>query len=141
MNSLESELVVEAPADVVFDVLRDIRARGDDVPAFRAVEINDETVDGFIATMHEHYGGRDVRIVSRFRFERPAWLSYEHIEGPYGANEGKFTLTAKGAQTTVHQIHRTEQDVSVGSELREQWLELMRDQLEAVKSAAERTVA
>jgi ribosome-associated toxin RatA of RatAB toxin-antitoxin module len=141
MHSLESELVVDAPADVVFDVLRDIRARADDVPAFQEVEISHETDDGFIATMHEHYGGRDVRIVSRFRFERPVWLTYEHIEGPYGANEGRFTLTTEGTQTTIRQIHRTEQDVSVGSELREQWLKLMRDQLEAVKLAAERTVA
>jgi ribosome-associated toxin RatA of RatAB toxin-antitoxin module len=137
VNRLEASIAIDAPADVVFDVLRDIRARAEDVPAFRGVEIRDETSDGFVATMHEHYGGRDVVVTSRFRFERPAWLTYEHLESPYGANRGRFAIHAEGGHSVLHQVHETEQDVSEGTELRNEWVALMQNQLDAICRAAE----
>lgn len=141
MNKLEATVTVNAPADVTFDAVHDIRARAEDLPAFQSVDIRDETEDGFVATMHEHYGGRDVVVTSQFRFERPAWLTYEHLESPYGANRGKFTIEATGNSCTLHQVHETEQDVSEGTTLREEWSALMHAQLDAIRRAAEAQAA
>ena len=137
MHSVECEVEIEAPVEAVFDVLRDIQAWASDLPAFQRVEITEETNDSFIATMHEHYGGRDVTIVSRFGGERPTKLSYEHLDGPYGENRGTFTLRPHERGTTLNQVHMTEQNLSDDASLREQWQGLMRDQLEAIKRAAE----
>lgn len=137
MNTLEASVTVKASAEDVFAAVHDIRARAEDMPAFQSVEIRDETHDGFVATMHEHYGGRDVVVTSQFRFERPVWLTYEHLESPYGSNRGKFTIEEAADLCTLHQVHETEQDVSDGTPLREEWLTLMRQQLDSIRRAAE----
>jgi hypothetical protein len=137
LHKLEAELSVTAPADVLFDALIDLHARSKDVPAFRQVAISNRERDGFTATMHESYGGRDVVIVSRFRYQRPAWLSYEHVQSPYGANRGMFTILDRGNQRVLHQVHETEQDVPEGSALRTEWLDLMGQLLASIKLDAE----
>jgi hypothetical protein len=134
---LEAEVPVDAPASDLFDALIDIRARAKDVAAFQKVAIESEEESGFTATMHESYGGRDVVIVSRFRYERPVWLTYEHIESPYGANQGRFTIVDHGTECVLRQLHETEQDVSEHSTLRDQWLELMHELLTSIKRDAE----
>jgi ribosome-associated toxin RatA of RatAB toxin-antitoxin module len=141
VNRLEASVQVNAPADMVFEALRDIRSRAEDVPAFQSVEIRDETPDGFVATMHEHYGGRDVVVTSRFRFERPVWLTYEHLKSPYGNNRGRFTITQAGPSCALHQVHETDQDVAEGTTLRQEWLALMQQQLEAIRRASEAQAA
>jgi hypothetical protein len=88
--------------------------------------------------MYEHYGGRDVVVTSRFRFQHPDWVTYEHVESPYGENSGTFTLTELPEGTRIDQVHRTEQDISEGTTLRQEWLELMDQQLDAIRKAAER---
>lgn len=140
-SQLEDEVVVAAPADAVFDEACDIEARARDLPAFQRVEIGERTADGFVATMWEHYGGRDVVVRSRFRFERPAWITYEHLESPYGENRGRFTIEETPAGTRLHQVHETKLDVSEGTTLREEWLVLIAEQLEAIRAAAERRAA
>jgi ribosome-associated toxin RatA of RatAB toxin-antitoxin module len=137
VNKLEASTTVNASAEKVFDAVRDIRARAEDMPAFQSVEIRDETDDGFVATMHEHYGGRDVVVTSQFRFERPVWLTYEHLESPYGFNRGRFTIEQRETSCTLHQLHETVQDVSEGTTLREEWLVLMQQQLDSIRRAAE----
>jgi ribosome-associated toxin RatA of RatAB toxin-antitoxin module len=137
VNTLELSTTVNASAERVFDAVRDIRSRAEDMPAFRSVEVRDETDDGFVATMHEHYGGRDVVVTSRFRFERPVWLTYEHLESPYGSNRGKFTIEAAETACTLHQLHETEQDISEGTTLRDEWLALMQQQLDSIRRVAE----
>ena len=87
--------------------------------------------------MYEHYGGRDVVVTSRFQFERPKWVSYEHVQGPYGVNTGRFTLEPTLGGTRLEQIHETEQDIAEGTPLREAWLKLMHDQLEAIRRNVE----
>jgi muconolactone delta-isomerase len=137
-SRLEAETIVDAPADDVFDEACDIEARARDLPAFQRVEIDERTDDGFVATMWEHYGGRDVVVRSRFRFERPAWVTYEHLESPYGENRGRFTIEETAEGTRLHQVHETKQDVSEGTTLREEWLTLIAEQLEAIRVGAER---
>lgn len=139
MNELHASIEVLAAAEAVFAAMIDIRARARDLDAFQRVDVFDESDHGFMATMHEHYGGRDVVITSRFRCERPSWLSYEHVDGPYGRNQGTFTIEDRGTSCTLQQTHRTEQDVSEGTALREEWLTLIRQQLEAIRRAAEST--
>jgi hypothetical protein len=136
-HRLEAQLVVEAPAEVLFDALCDLRARAKDVPAFEQVVIRESTGDGFIAEMREHYGGRDITVISKFRVERPFSLSYEHLESPYGVNRGKFTIHDTGDRRLLHQVHETEQDVSPGTALRDDWLRLMHEILGSIKRDAE----
>ena len=140
-SRLEAETTVAAPTDAVFDETCDIEARARDLPAFRRVQIDERTDAGFVATMWEHYGGRDVVVRSRFRFERPAWVSYEHLESPYGENRGRFTIEPTPEGTRLHQIHETKQDVSEGTTLRDEWLTLMAEQLDAIRAGAERRAA
>jgi ribosome-associated toxin RatA of RatAB toxin-antitoxin module len=137
MHRLEAEVAVDAPAEVLFEALVDLRARAKDVPAFQRVTISNEEEDGFVATMHEHYGGRDVVVISRFRFQRPRSLSYEHLDSPYGTNKGTFTIDDHGSQRILRQVHDTEQDVSPGTDLRSDWLELMSKLLSSIKRDAE----
>lgn len=140
-STLEDEVLVVASATAVFDEVRDIEARARDMPAFDRVEIQERTDNGFVATMWERYGGKEVVIKSRFRFEKPDWLSYEHLESPYGANRGKFTITETPDGTRLHQVHETTQDISEGTALRSEWLELISQQLAAIKAGAERRAA
>jgi ribosome-associated toxin RatA of RatAB toxin-antitoxin module len=137
LAKLEAETYVDAPPEAVFDAVCDIERRARDVPAFQRVELGERTDDGFVATMFEHYGGRDVVVTSRFRFERPRCVSYEHVEGPYGENRGRFTIEQAETGTRLHQVHETAQDVSDGTTLREEWLQLMAEQLDAIRRAAE----
>jgi uncharacterized protein YndB with AHSA1/START domain len=141
MHRLEAEVTVNAPAETLFEALVDLRARAKDVPAFQRVTISDQIEHGFVATMHEHYGGRDVRVVSRFRYERPRSLTYEHLDGPYGTNRGTFTIDDDGTQRILRQVHETEQDVSHGTALRADWLELMDQLLASIKRDAEARAA
>ena len=140
-NSLEASTVVRAPAEVVFDEVCNIEGRVRDVPAFQRVEIDERFADGFIATMYENYGGRDVVVTSRFQFERPHWVTYEHLKGPAGQNRGRFTLTPTRDGTRLHQVHQTVMDVAEGTTLRGEWIQLMKQQLEAIREAAEGRVA
>lgn len=140
-NSLEASTVVRAPADVVFDEVCNIEGRVRDVPAFQRVEIDERFEGGFVATMYENYGGRDVVVTSRFRFERPFWVTYEHLKGPSGQNRGRFTITATREGTLLHQVHETLMDVDEGTTLRGEWIQLMKQQLEAIRVAAEGRVA
>src|SRR5262245_50050275 len=107
IHRLEAKVAVDAPTETLFEALVDLRARAKDVPAFQRITISDEVEDGFIATVQEHYGGRDVRVVSRFRFERPRSLSYEHLDSPYGTNRGTFTIADDGTQRILSQVHET----------------------------------
>jgi muconolactone delta-isomerase len=140
-SRLEAETIVNAPAGAVFEEACDIEARARDLPAFQRVEIDERTDDGFVATMWEHYGGRDVVIRSRFRFERPGWVTYEHLESPYGENRGRFTIEQTAEGTRLHQVHETKQDVSEGTTLRGEWLKLIDEQLDAIRAGAERRAA
>jgi hypothetical protein len=140
-NTLEASTLVHAPADVVFDEVCNIEGRVRDVPAFQRVEIEERSADGFIATMYESYGGRDVVVTSRFEFERPHWVTYEHLKGPAGQNRGRFTLRSTREGTFLHQVHETLMDVSEGTTLRGEWIQLMKQQLEAIRVAAEGRVA
>lgn len=134
---LESSITIEAPIDRVFDEICNVEARSKDLPAFERVEIRDRSQSGFIATMYEHYGGRDVVVTSQFKFQRPDWVTYEHLESPYGKNQGRFSLTTVGSSTRVDQVHETEQDISEGTTLREEWIALTQQQLEAIRKACE----
>jgi ribosome-associated toxin RatA of RatAB toxin-antitoxin module len=130
---------MRASADRVFTLLTDVEARVGQVAAYKKVEVTDRTADGFMARFHEHYGGRDVVILSRFRFERPRWITYEHVEGPYGTNRGRYEIVPSGDETLVTQTHETEQDISEGSDLREQWMSMIQQKLDAVQKEAEGT--
>ncbi len=138
MQELTSSIIVRAPRDRVFREICNVEGRARDLPAFQKVEIRDRTSEGFIATMYEHYGGRDVVVTSRFAFVEPDWVTYEHIESPYGENRGKFTLSDAPEGTRIDQVHQTEQDISEGTTLRQEWIELMDQQLDAIRGAAER---
>lgn len=140
LQKLEISGIVAAPPEAVFEAVCDIEARARDMPAFQRVEIGEQSPRGFVATMHEHYGERDVIVTSRFRFERPHWLTYEHIESPFGENRGRFTIEPVGEATRVHHVHETAQDVSEGTTLRAEWLRLMVDQLDAIRRVAMRRV-
>lgn len=140
-KSLEASTIVRAPAVVVFEEVCNIEGRVRDVPAFQRVEIKEQSADGFVATMYERYGGRDLVVTSRFRVERPNWVSYEHINSPAGQNRGRFTITLTREGTLLHQVHETLLDIGEGSPLRGEWLQLMKQQLEAIRAAAERRVA
>jgi ribosome-associated toxin RatA of RatAB toxin-antitoxin module len=138
MQELARSIVVRAKRDRVFGEICDIEARSRDLPAFQRVEIRDRTDDGFVATMYEHYGGRDVVVTSQFRFQRPDWVTYQHVESPYGENSGTFSLAEVDGGTRIDHVHRTEQDISEGTTLRQEWIELMDQQLDAIRQAAER---
>lgn len=138
MAELASSIIVRADRDRVFREICNVEGRSRDLPAFQRVEIKDRTEEGFVATMYEHYGGRDVVVTSRFLFSEPDWVTYEHVESPYGANDGTFTLSDVPDGTRIDQVHRTEQDISEGTTLRQEWIDLMDQQLEAIRAAAER---
>ena len=140
-KSLEASTVVRAPAVVVFEEVCNIEGRVRDVPAFQRVDIDERSSDGFTATMYESYGGRDLVVTSRFRFEQPNWVSYEHINSPTGQNRGRFTITSTREGTLLHQVHETLLDIAEGSPLRGEWLQLMKQQLDAIRVAAEKRVA
>ncbi len=137
LNRLSVSARMRAEAERVFDLLTDVESRVGQVAAYKKVEVMDRSPDGFIARFHEHYGGRDVVILSRFRFQRPRWITYEHIEGPYGTNRGRYEIVSSGDETLVTQTHETEQDITEGSPLREQWTSMIQEKLEAVRKDAE----
>jgi ribosome-associated toxin RatA of RatAB toxin-antitoxin module len=137
VQKLEVSAIVKAPVEQVFDAVCDLEERTRNVPAFQRIEYRSRTADGYVATVFEHYGGRDVVVTSQYRFKRPGWLTYEHIEGPYGENRGKFTIEETPDGTRLHQVHETEQDISEGTALRDDWLKIMRDQLAAISRSAE----
>jgi|GEM_PF-6650460 len=137
MSTLTVETVLAAPVAAVFDAILDIEALGAEIPAFQRVEVRDRTDDGYVATMHEHYGGRDVVITSRFRWATNEWVSYEHLDGPYGVNRGCFVVSADDAGTRLVHEHETEQDISEGTALRAEWIALMDDQHAAIERIAQ----
>jgi ribosome-associated toxin RatA of RatAB toxin-antitoxin module len=136
MNRLTVETVLAAPVAAVFDAILDIEALGEEIPAFQRVEVRDRTHDGYVATMHERYGGRDVVITSRFRWAENEWVSYEHVDGPYGVNRGRFVVSPEGEGTRLVHEHDTEQDISDGTALRADWIALMDDQHAAIERIA-----
>src|SRR5690242_10360173 len=100
-TSLEASRFIPATVEAVFESVLDFEGRAKEMPSFRGIEISDRTDDGFVAKMFEHYGGRDVVVTSRIRYERPSWLTYEHLESPYGENRGIFRLTPTAGGTDV----------------------------------------
>lgn len=133
MNVLVVETPIAAPVDAVFEAVRDIEALGEEIPAFQRVEVGERGDDSFLATMYEEYGDRQVVITSRFAWSEPEWVSYEHVDGPFGINRGRFVLTAAGeGRTLLRHEHETEQDISEGTKLRDDWLALMADQHAAI---------
>ena len=111
------------------------------MPAFDRVEIQERTDNGFVATMWERSAARKSSSSRGSGSREPDWLSYEHLESPYGANRGKFTITETPDGTRLHQVHETTQDISEGTALRSEWLELISQQLAAIKAGAERRAA
>ena len=136
MNKLTVETMLDAPVAAVFEAILDIEALGEEIPAFQRVEVRDRTDDGYVATMHEHYGGRDVVITSRFRWAVDQWVSYEHLDGPYGVNRGRFVVSREGEGTRLVHEHETEQDIAEGTALRAEWIALMDDQHAAIERIA-----
>jgi hypothetical protein len=132
MNRLVVETPIAAPITAVFETVRDIEALGQEIPAFRRVEVGERGDDYYLATMYEEYGGREVVITSRFRWSEPAWVSYEHVDGPFGVNRGRFSLSPAAGGTLLRHEHETEQDISEGTKLRDDWLALMADQHAAI---------
>lgn len=136
MNTLTVETVLDAPVAAVFDAILDIEALGEEIPAFQRVEVRDRTADGYTATMHEHYGGRDVVITSRFHWAVNQWVAYEHVDGPYGVNRGRFVVSGEGELTRLVHEHETEQEIAEGTPLRADWIALMDDQHAAIERIA-----
>jgi ribosome-associated toxin RatA of RatAB toxin-antitoxin module len=137
VNTLTVETVLAAPVASVFAAILDIEALGVEIPAFQRVEVRDRTDDGYVATMHERYGGRDVVITSQFRWAENEWVSYEHLDGPYGVNRGRFVVSAEGDATRLVHEHETEQDIAEGTALRADWIALMDDQHAAIERIAQ----
>lgn len=137
MNELVVEAVLSAPPAAVFEAVRDIEAMERELPAFKRVEVSERTPDGFVATMYEEYGGREVVITSRFRWQVGEWVSYEHIDGPYGVNRGRFSVAPHPDGTLLTHAHETEQDISEGTTLRADWVELMDQQHAALERIAQ----
>jgi ribosome-associated toxin RatA of RatAB toxin-antitoxin module len=137
MNALVVETVIAAPPQAVFEAVRDIEAMERELPAFKRVEVSERTDDGFVATMYEEYGGREVVISSRFAWQEGEWVSYEHIDGPYGVNRGRFTVSPHDGGTLLVHSHETEQDISEGTKLRADWIELMAGQHAALERIAQ----
>jgi ribosome-associated toxin RatA of RatAB toxin-antitoxin module len=138
VNRLAVTTRLAAPAEAVFDAILDIEALGEEIPAFQAVEVHDRDGESYLATMREHYGGRDVTITSRFTWERPAWVAYEHVDGPYGVNRGRFRIEPDGDGTRLRHEHETEQEIGEGTTLRSEWLALMESQHAAIERIARR---
>jgi hypothetical protein len=136
VNTLTVETVLDAPVAAVFDAILDIEALGAEIPAFQRVEVHERTADGYLATMHEHYGGRDVVITSRFRWADGEWVSYEHVDGPFGVNRGRFVVSSEGDGTRLVHSHETEQDIDEGTALRADWIALMDQQHAAIERIA-----
>jgi ribosome-associated toxin RatA of RatAB toxin-antitoxin module len=137
VNRLVVETPIAAPVDAVFEAVRDIEALGEEIPAFQRVEVGERGDDSYLATMYEEYGGREVVITSRFAWSEPEWVSYEHVDGPFGVNRGRFVLSpAEGGGTVLRHEHETEQDISEGTKLRDDWLALMADQHAAIARIA-----
>ena len=112
--------------------MQDIEALGAEIPAFQRVEVRERDEHGYLATMYEEYGGREVVITSRFAWSRPDWVSYEHVDGPFGVNRGRFSLAEADGGTLLRHEHETEQDIAEGTKLREDWLALMAQQHAAI---------
>jgi hypothetical protein len=141
VQQLRVSILIHAPADSIFDEICDLEARVRDTPAYKRVEFLSRDDNGFVATMYEHYGGKDVVVTSRFQFERPRWVTYEHLQGPYGVNRGRFTIEATAGGTQLEQVHETEQDLAEGSALRTEWLNMMHGQLDAIRAKVETRAA
>jgi hypothetical protein len=137
VKQLKVSTLIHGSPDRVFDEICDLEARVRDTAAYRRVEYRSRTSDGFVATMYEHYGGRDVVVTSRFLFERPRWVSYEHVEGPYGVNKGRFTIELTQDGTRLEQVHETEQDIDQNASVRTEWLRMMQDLLAAIRRNVE----
>jgi ribosome-associated toxin RatA of RatAB toxin-antitoxin module len=137
MNELVVETVVAASPQAVFEAVRDIEAMERELPAFQRVEVAERTPEGFVATMYEEYGGREVVITSRFRWAEGEWVAYEHLDGPYGVNRGRFVVVPHAGGTLLTHTHETEQDISEGTKLRADWIALMHDQHAALERIAQ----
>lgn len=125
MSSIEVSTVLKVTQAEAWDSLYDIEARSAHIESFRGLEVLSRSDDEMIVRMDEHVDGADVTVTSRFRFERPNYLAYEHIEGPFGKNEGRFELSPHAEGCVVLHRHESEQDLDVKTSLRDEWIKMM----------------
>lgn len=126
MDELELTTRIDATPEAIFAAVLDIEGQAAQMEHLRGVEVLESTPDSMVVRMDEHVDGVDVSITSRFRFGAPNWVTYEHVESPFGANEGRFEIVDRGDRCELHQTHRTEQDLDSRPTLRDDWVAMMR---------------
>jgi ribosome-associated toxin RatA of RatAB toxin-antitoxin module len=126
MHELELTTRIDTDPQAIFDAVLDIEGQSATMEHLRGVEVLESTPDTKLIRMDEHVDGTDVSVTSRFTFDRPRWVAYEHVESPFGANEGRFEITEHEGHCELRQVHRTEQDLDARPTLRDDWIGMMR---------------
>ena len=96
MPRAEHTEVVDAPAEACFDVLADLERYPEWQAAVKAVAVRQRDGDGRPSVVQFRTDAklRDVRYVLRYRYERPARIRFDYVEGDAKRVEGEFRLQA-----------------------------------------------
>lgn len=136
MNVIQVETVVHVTPEEAWDSLYNIEERSKHLSSSRGVEILSSSADEMTVRMDEVVDGEDVTVTSRFRFQRPSWLAYEHIEGPFGINQGRFDLSPHPEGCLITHRHESEQDLDAKPTLRADWIAMMHEMHETIEMVA-----
>ncbi len=136
MSNIQVETVLHVTPEEAWDSLYDIEERSKHLSSSRGVEIVSSSEDEMIVKMDEVVDGDEVTVTSRFRFLRPEWLAYEHIEGPFGVNQGRFDISAHPEGCLITHRHESEQDLDARPTLRADWIKMMHEMHETIELVA-----
>lgn len=94
---------IDAPVEAVYDVVADVERYPEFLP-----DIQSARLTGDLAEMVYKMGPLDVRLATRFTWQRPAFIRYTLAEGPLRSLEGEWQFTPEGGATRVRLTTRFE---------------------------------
>ena len=126
---------IGAPVEVVYDVVADVERYPEFVP-----DIQGARLTGDLAEMVYKMGPPDVRVATRFTWERPAFIRYTLADGPLRALEGEWRFTPEDGATCVRLTTRFEPSAA-GRWLARMTQRMIEQKTEALLSAFRQRIA
>lgn len=125
MDEISLTTHLEAEPSAVFAALLDQPGQCELLDHMERVEVLEQNEQDMLVRMHEIVDGAQVTVTSRFRFQPDEWVTYEHVESPFGENRGRFEIVPRTTGCDLKQTHSTEQDLDAVPTLRDDWTRMM----------------
>jgi len=94
-----SALVTFSP-EQMFDLVIDVERYPEFLPWVAVAELHERSDHDLLASMEMQRAGVRERFTTRNRFDRPAFMSLELVQGPFRTLEGRWTFTPIGEAGT-----------------------------------------